>query len=154
MGLLAKRVICAAVGAALAVGLAVAAPGDGAPFGQRDPAVCEPLMQDGPPSVEQAIQLVRCEREVLTAGDELWLMEEMDLAIDPPVHWATLYNEITMPNSDPAKPVYPIRGSFVWTHCRTKAAAGENNCTMTQRPAQRGVCWPGTLKGWQCFLLG
>lgn len=145
---------CAALVATMAAGATVAGPGAGVPFGQRDPAVCEPLTQSQPPSVQQAVQLVRCEREVLTSGDELWLMEEMSLTVGSAAHWADYYNTITMPNSDPSKPVYPIHGSFVWTHCRTKAAAGEQNCARTPRPSQDGVCWPGTLKGWQCFLLG
>ena len=144
--------IAALLAGLLAVGPLPAEAQGGAPYGRRDPATCTPLYQ--PPTVEQAVQLIRCEREVVTYGEELWLMEDMKIDFGEVTTWMEMYDEMILADADTSKPVYRIHGSFTWTVCRTIANAGAENCRVSVRPEQTGACWQTRAEGWTCFLMG
>ncbi len=136
-------------------GLASAQTGAGDPFGARDPVACPTLRQSTPPTPEQAALLVRCKRETISGG-ELWLVENVKVALGAPRAFRDLYNVIAMPEADVTKPVYPIRGGWTWSVCRERrfVADRERNCRESDVIDAVGACWQTKAGAWACAMSG
>ncbi|HYE00028.1 MAG TPA: hypothetical protein VEH84_11645 [Alphaproteobacteria bacterium] len=138
---------------------AAAEAGPGAAYNARDPVECEALTGEAPPTPEQAARNIRCQREVETATEELWLMENVKVQLGKPVPYITMYNVIRMEAADVDKPVHPIRGSWTWSVCRQprNLDAGHDpalNCRETDVKDAVGGCWQTTFGDWRCWMNG
>jgi len=129
--------------------------GNGANYGTRDPKPCPPAKFEGPPSAEQASQLVACTLERAT-GAIIYLVSDVvvQVASDSRAFQAGDANE----NVDDTKPVYPIQGSFISYACHlqyTDDATHTNvgkNCSILQQPHAQGVCYRNTSGEWACRM--
>ncbi|CAN7302267.1 hypothetical protein LJR030_002716 [Rhizobium sp. LjRoot30] len=133
----------------------------GARWGARDPVtVCREITTAAPPAEEDIANLVRCEKETITASDELWLVDDLSVQIGASRPHLGVNELLTMPDSDTAKEVYPIRGSWTWAVCRDPQAltiSGEDptkNCTRTPIARAEGACWMTTFGSWRCNMTG
>jgi len=132
--------------------------GSGAEYGARDPAPCQSLKQAGPPNPTQAAALVRCRIET-ERSNELWLMKDVRVEIGG----GRPYNrsiDTSITEADVNVPVYPIRGSFIWSICNTRSSvvvfgkSPDRNCRETDVPQATGACWRTTFGDWSCTLGG
>ena len=133
----------------------------GARWGARDPVtVCIEVSTAAPPSKQDIANLIRCEKETITATDELWLVDDLSVQIGASRLHLGINELLTMPDSDTAKEVYPIRGSWIWAVCRDPKAltiSGEDparNCTRTPIAKAEGACWMTTFGSWRCNMTG
>lgn len=137
-----------------------ARPGDATPWGARDPGACPSIRPKGAPSAAQVMTMLRCRHEMIERdGGELVLMEKLSVAVGGPMPFVAAYNSWVMPEADTRSQVYPIRGSFTWSHCKTRHDAGiygnpDLNCWEADVPTAKGVCWKTTFGDWSCLLSG
>lgn len=151
-------VIALALSLAAAAGNpAMAAEGSGEPWGARDPAPCVPLKQPAGPDIAQAIDLIRCQEEIIINSD-LWLLEnfQIEMGAGIPLDAAGAYE---MPNAVLMSTVYPLRGSFTRYRCIKRSDVmrdvdPDRNCDETIIPKATGVCWWTSFGEWQCLLRG
>ena len=149
----------AALGLLASASTAMALEGSGAEWGARDPTPCAPLSQQDPPTVDQAIGLVRCTGEVAYAGGELTLMENVQLEIGAPVPFIDMYNRYVMENADTVTDTLPLKGSYTWARCITRHDAGiygnpDMNCKEADVAAAEGLCWKTSFGDWRCRIIG
>ena len=134
-----------------------AAAGSGALYGARDPATCKPLRQATPPDPDQAAALVRCRTEKEHTY-ELWLMKDLRIEIGRGRRYGV--NDTNVTDPDLNFPIYPLRGSFVWSICNTRssvASFGQDpnlNCRELNVPQATGSCWRTNFDDWACTLGG
>jgi len=158
-----SRVLAAAL--AVCTGLtsmsaAYAMPGDATAWGARNPGACPSITPKGAPTVAQVTTMLRCRHEVIVRdGGELWLMQNLNVAVGGPVPFVTAYNSYVMPEADTRTRPFPIRGSWTWSVCKTRHDAGiygnpDLNCYETDVAAAKGVCWKTTFGDWKCLLSG
>lgn len=152
------RFVAAALGALLVLAPAASAQApSGAPWGARGPVVCPSFRQGGPPSVAQAAQLLRCNKEsASSASGELWLLKTVDVRVGGAVSFASMYNEIAMPEADTRQRVYPINGGWTWSIC-TMLSDTRNpgrNCREVDVTRASGVCWKTRAGEWRCTMNG
>ena len=140
--------------------LAQAMPGDASAWGARNPGACPSISLKGAPTVAQVTGMLRCKHEVIqSAGGELWLMQNLKVAVGGPIPFVTAYNSYVMPEADVRVRTFPIRGSRTWSICKTRHDAGiygnpDLNCYETDVAAAKGVCWKTTFGDWKCLLTG
>lgn len=157
-----RKLAAFAVAASLVPGFVAPATADttGSPWGARSPAQCQAVRQAKPPSVDQAIQLLRCVKESASQSTgELWLMEDVKVEIGGATDYAAMYPLITMNEADTTKKVYPIRGSWTWSSCMQRADAARRgnpdlNCRETGVTGATGACWQTTFGDWKCTMNG
>lgn len=152
-----KMLVTAVVVLAGAGGIAVAQDAR-ALWGTRPAAACPTVRQA--PSAAQAGALVRCAKESQsTSSGESWLVEDLQVQVGGATRFAAMYNEVTMPDADTRKPVYPIRGSWTWSVCKLRRDAriyGDPNLNCRETPVTRatGACWQTTFGDWKCTMNG
>jgi hypothetical protein len=155
--------IASSAGLLLAVCLAGSPAGaaEGARWGARDPlTTCAEIDGADAPAAEAVADLVRCERETVTASDELWLMEDVAVRVGGARAHLGQDELMSMPDADTAKPVHPLRGSWTWVVCRDPAAMaivgedGAHNCSHARVEKAEGACWMTTFGTWRCGLTG
>lgn len=139
---------------------ASAMPGDAIAWGARDPGSCPSIRLTGTPTPAQVATMVRCRHETIVSdGGELWLMENLNVAVGAPMPFASAYNSFVMAHADVRSRVYPIRGSFTWSTCMTRHDAGiygnpDLNCNERDVQAAKGVCWKTSFGDWSCLFTG
>jgi hypothetical protein len=139
---------------------AVAMEGNAAAWGARDPGRCTPIRLKAAPSRQQVAAMVRCKHELINSGSgELWLMENLTVTIGARTPFAAMYNTFVMEHADVRSAVYPIRGSFTRSICKSRADAAiygnpDLNCYETDVPSASGVCWKTSFGDWRCLLNG
>lgn len=139
---------------------AIARPGDATAWGARNPGECPSIQPKAAPSIAQVMTMVRCRHEVIERdGGELVLMENLKVSIGAPMPFVAAYNSWVMPEADTRSKVYPIRGSYTWSHCKTRHDASiygnpDLNCWESDVTAAKGVCWKTTFGDWSCLLSG
>ena len=133
----------------------VAQPGSGAKYGSRDPQTCSPANYSGAPSAAQAQELVACATE-MDQGDTLYLVANVQVQVASASRRFQSGDEYG--DIDQSKPVYPIRGSFVYYSCRKQFnldASHTNmgkNCSVLQQPHAQGICYKTTFGDWTCKM--
>lgn len=153
-------------GAGLLLALAMVArhaeaAGEGARWGARDPVLqCAEIESDDAPSQDAVIGLIRCEREAITASDELWLLEDVSVRIGAAREHQGHNEFMTMPEADTAAPVHPLRGAWTWVVCRDPRAMAivggdpAANCSHARVEKAEGACWKTTFGNWRCNMTG
>ena len=128
----------------------------GAPFGARDPAVCETSSKmeprSGAPSAAQAARYFACTVEDV-AGGSLYLVENVKVQVfgPRPYHLNDAGGE-----HDTYKPVYPIRGSFRYYHCTPVSSMLGNagaNCAYAEESNAEGTCYHTPAGDWRCRMI-
>lgn len=157
------KALALALAASLALPHAIpmaAAAGEGARWGARDPVTACPEVTGDTPSTEAVLALVRCEREEITATDELWLMEDFTVKIGAARAHQGINELMSMPDSDTAKPVHSLRGAWTWVACRDPQALTRSggdparNCSHARVEKAEGACWTTTFGTWRCNMTG
>lgn len=137
--------------------MAVAETASGAQWGARGPTACPSLRQGGPPTIAQAAQLLRCNKEsASSASGELWLLKTVDIRMGRAVSFASMYNSFTMAEADTTQRVYPINGGWTWSIC-TMLSDTRNpgrNCREVDVTRASGVCWKTRAHEWRCTMNG
>jgi len=139
---------------------AAAMPGDASAWGARDPGACPSIALKAAPSHAEVETMVRCKHEgIASAGGELRLMENLNVAVGESIPFVAAYNAYVMPEADARSRVYPIRGSFTWVICKTRHDAAiygnpAKNCYETDVADAKGVCWKTSFSDWRCLLNG
>jgi hypothetical protein len=139
---------------------ALAIGADASSHGARNPTACRSVTLRSAPTQAQAAEMVRCRHEVLNQGSgELWLMENLTVSVGAPMPFAAAYNTWVMPEAEVKARVYPLRGSFTWSVCKSRHDAGiygnpDLNCYETDVADARGVCWKTSFGDWRCLLNG
>jgi hypothetical protein len=137
-----------------------AQPGSGARFGARDPKVCASTKEPkrGAPSPDQLKQYVICQSEKFTGtpgtGQLLYLMSDVTVEVAKPRPFQMRTDAWS--DIDPSEPVYPIRGSYVSWQCAVIGSINGDrgkNCSRTDGPNAKGICFKTTFGDWQCKFL-
>lgn len=137
-----------------------AMPGDATAWGARNPGACPSIRLTAAPGPAQVATMLRCRHETIVSdGGELWLMDNLNVAVGAPIPFAAAYGSFVMPHADARSRVYPIRGSFTWSICMTRHDAGiygnpDLNCRETDVQSAKGVCWKTSFGDWSCLLSG
>ena len=133
--------------------------GSGEAWGSRDLGNCNPMHLTSAPTPEQVADMLRCKYDVEIRG-ELWLIENINVAVGPGSHFSEYYNSYDMENADVDSIVYPIDGAFTWAVCKTRADAAlgngnpDLNCLERDVPNAKGVCWSTVASDWKCLWTG
>lgn len=153
-----KIAAAALVLASLAAFPAFAGSGVGASFGTRDPLACssrrEPLR--GAPSPQLAATYMRCNSERVWMND-LYLYENLRLEIGAGQAYSiSSVSRNSLPEIDPAYPVYPIRGAYQEYRChdpRLGFVRAGRNCDRYDVRDGRGACYRTTFGDWSCVIM-
>lgn len=137
-----------------------AMPGDATAWGARNPGACPAIRPKAAPSIAQVMMMVRCKHEIIVSdGGELWLMQNLNVQMGAPIAFAVAYSTYVMEEADVRSRVYPLRGSFTWSICKTRHDAAiygnpDLNCYETDVASAKGVCWKTSFGDWRCRLAG
>ncbi|HEX9202192.1 MAG TPA: hypothetical protein VF865_21720 [Acidobacteriaceae bacterium] len=153
----------------LAIGATVALPaqqGTGKKFATRDPFVCKSKKDPakGAPSPDQIKQYFRCNSETgerSSGSNYLYLLDNITVEVGAGRPYQV--SEMSIPEIDPSKLVYPIRGSFDRYQCSDPAHASQDargnsvsppgkNCSLFLAPHATGICWRTTFGDWDCTM--
>jgi hypothetical protein len=139
---------------------AAALAGDATPYGARNPVACRSIALSSAPTPAQAAEMVRCNHESINSGSgELWLIENLRITVGGAMPFVTAYNQWSMPEADVRSRVYPLRGSFMRSVCKSRRDAGiygnpDLNCYESDSADAKGVCWKTSFGDWRCLLTG
>ena len=133
---------------------ALAAEGSiGAPYGAREPAMCEDRTEpaDGPPMGERLHEILRCTMEGIGDG-RLYLIENLEAEIsgegrpfDPQRDYYDAIDRTAM--------IYPVSGSLLRYNCHVLDGTNEGtSCETFEEDAATGVCYKMTSGEWNCRM--
>lgn len=139
---------------------ATAIEGNAAAWGARNPGACSSVRLTKAPTPAQAAAMIRCKHEIINEGSgELWLMENLNVTVGAPIPFVVAYNTYVMDDADVRQRVYPLRGSYTWSVCKSRHDAGiygnpDLNCRETDVVDAKGACWKTSFGDWRCLFRG
>jgi hypothetical protein len=139
---------------------AAAMAGDATPYGARNPVACRNIVLASVPTAAQAAEMVQCNHELINSGSgELWLLENLRITVGAATPFVAAYSQWVMAEADVRSRVYPLRGSFTRSVCKSRRDAAiygnaDLNCYEKDVADAKGVCWKTSFGDWRCLLTG
>jgi hypothetical protein len=155
-----KKLILSALAMTLLSGMAFPQNGAGAKFGARDPRTCASKKdpQKGAPTGPQMEKVFICQEEGVTdsvgGSQTLHLIDDLHIEVGKarPFQMST----DAWDDSDPSKPVYPIRGGYTQWSCGVIGEDGNisgHSCDKVLQPHASGICYNNTFGDWVCKFM-
>ncbi|HZR01982.1 MAG TPA: hypothetical protein VFA81_02265 [Burkholderiales bacterium] len=154
-----KAFVALVLGLTLTSGATFAQKGAGAQFGARDPRTCASIKepQKGAPTGEQMRKVFICQEEGVTngsGGQTLHLLTDVTMQVGKARPF--MMSTDAWPDSDPSKPVYPVRGGYNEWSCGVigyMAYQKGHNCWKVEQPHASGICYNNSFGDWVCKFL-